>query len=224
MNQNQPGTVTRVLIVDDHPAICEALTIQVSRQPDIEVCGTAGNVIDALRLVETANPDVAVVDISLKNDCGIDLISRIRDRNPGVRTIVWSTYSENYYADRALKAGALAFINKDQATDKIVDAIRHVKHGKYYLSDAMSQRIMNEIATNGKKSPFQSVSKLSNRELQVFRLIGQGRNSKDVAETMHLCQTTVETYRNRIRQKLELKDASELAYFATRWVMENQSG
>lgn len=224
MNPHTVSTVTRVLIVDDHPAICQALSIQISMQPDIEVCGTAGNLMDALKLLESENPDVAVVDISLKNDCGLDLIGRIRDRNLNVRTIVWSTYSEHYYADRALKAGALAFVNKDQATDIIVDAIRHVRDGKYYLSDSMQQRIMRGLASNDRNSSIIMIEKLSNRELQVFRLIGQGRNTREITEHIHLSQATVETYRNRIRSKLELKDSNELTYFATRWVMENQSG
>jgi len=224
MNSDSSTGITRIIIVDDHPAICQALTIQVSSLPDMKVCGTAGNALEALKLVEQQRPDVAVVDISLKGDCGIDLIGRIRNRNPNVRTIVWSSYSEHYYADRALKAGALAFISKEQATDVIVDAIRHVRDGKYYLSDSMQQRIMRGLATNDRNSSIILIEKLSNREMQVFRMIGQGRNTREITEQMHLSQATVETYRNRIRLKLELKDANALTYFATRWVMENQSG
>lgn len=219
----QTRNITRIMIVDDHPPICEALTMHVSRHDDMQVCGVAHNAADALRLVDSLHPDVAVVDISLKNDDGIDLITRIRDRQPGVRMIVWSTYQEQYYADRSLKAGAMAFINKDQATEKIIEVIRQVRDGHYYLSDTLTQRLLGQMAKQNVKEPAMSVAQLSNREMQVFRQIGQGRNTRHIAELMHVSQNTVETYRNRIRTKLELRDTSELIHFATRWVLENQS-
>ena len=137
MNRNNSKKRARVLIVDDHPAVREALAMRIGRQSDLEVCGEAADLSEALRLVADTQPDVAVIDISLKTGCGIDLIKRIKDRNDTVRMLVWSTHSESLYAERALRAGALGYINKDQATDKIVEGIRRVLEGKVYLSDAM---------------------------------------------------------------------------------------
>lgn len=133
---------SKVLIVDDHPAVREALTIRLGRQPDLEVCGEAADTSDALRLVADTRPDAAVVDISLKSGNGIDLIKRIRDRDDHVRIVVWSMHSESLYAERALRAGALGYVNKDQATDAIVEAIRRVLGGKVWLSEAMTERML----------------------------------------------------------------------------------
>ena len=142
MNRNQSKCRARVLIVDDHPAVREALAMRIVRQADLEVCGEAADVGEALRLVADTKPDVAIVDISLKSGCGIDLIKRIKDKNETIRMLVWSTHSELLYAERALRAGALGYVSKDQATDKIVEAIRRVLEGKVYLSDAMVETML----------------------------------------------------------------------------------
>ena len=143
MSRNNSKKRARVLIVDDHPAVREALAMRIGRQSDLEVCGEAADLSEALRLVADTQPDVAVIDISLKTGCGIDLIKRIKDRNDTVRMLVWSTHSESLYAERALRAGALGYINKDQATDKIVEGIRRVLEGKVYLSDAMVETMLH---------------------------------------------------------------------------------
>ena len=142
MSRKKPEDRARVLIVDDHPAVREALALRIGRQPDLEVCGEAADMSEALRLVAETQPDVAVVDITLKTGNGIDLIKRIRDRNDHVRILVWSMHSESLYAERALRAGALGYVNKDQATDTIVEAIRRVLAGKVWLSDAMTERML----------------------------------------------------------------------------------
>src|SRR5476649_1360922 len=142
MKRNQTIKRARILIVDDHPAVREALASRIGRQPDLEVCGEAADMNEALRLVAETQPDVAVVDISLKTGCGIDLIKRIKDRNDTVRILVWTTHNESLYAERALRAGALGYITKDQATDKIVEGIRRVLGGKVYLSDAMVETML----------------------------------------------------------------------------------
>ena len=213
---------TRVLIVDDHPAVREALAFRIGRQSDLQVCGEAADMGDALRLVADTQPDVAVVDISLKTGNGIDLIKRIKDRNDHVRMVVWSMHSESLYAERALRAGALGYVNKDQATDTIVEAIRRVLAGKVYLSDAMTERLLKR-AVGGEaiavtRSP---MDVLADRELEVFRLIGAGVKTAEIAGQMHLSIKTIETYRDRIRKKLDLKDGSELAHYATRWILNN---
>jgi len=211
------------VIVDDHPAVREALALRIGRQPDMEVCGEAAEMGDALRLVADAQPDLAVVDISLKSGSGIDLIKRIKDRNDAVRMLVWSMHSESLYAERALRAGAMGYINKDQATDKIVEAIRRVLDGKVYLSDAMAEKMLQRTVGGGRPEATRSpVASLADRELEVFLLIGQGVKTAEIAERLHLSVSTVETYRDRIRQKLDLSNGVELVHYATKWVLENE--
>jgi len=197
--------------------------MRISRQPDLEVCGEAADMTEALRLVADTQPDLAIVDISLKTGSGIDLIKRIKDRNDSVRMLVWSMHSESLYAERALRAGALGYINKDQATDKIIDAIRRVLEGKVYVSDEMAEKMLRRAVGAGRNEPMRSpLDALADRELEVFRLIGQGVKTAAIAEQLHLSVKTVETYRDRIRKKLDLRDGTELAHYATQWVLENK--
>jgi len=212
----------RVLIVDDHPAVRQALAMLIGQQSDLEVCGEAADLSEALRLVAATQPDVAVIDISLKTGCGIDLIQRIKDRRGTVRMLVWSTHSESLYAERALRAGALGYVNKDQATDKIVEGIRRVLEGKVYLSDAMVETMLQRTVGDASKESIRSpLDALANRELEVFRLIGQGVKTAAIAERLHLSVKTIETYRERIREKLDLSDGTELAHYATQWMLQN---
>lgn len=222
MNRNQSKKRARILIVDDHPAVREALASRIGRQPDLEVCGEAADMTEALLLVADTQPDLAVVDISLKTASGIDLIKRIKDRNDTVRMLVWSMHSESLYAERALRAGALGYVNKDQATDKIIEAIRRVLDGKVYLSDALAEKMLHRAVGGGQKEAKRApLDALADRELEVFRLIGQGVKTAAIAERLHLSVKTVETYRDRIRKKLDLSDGTELAHFATQWMLEN---
>lgn len=212
----------RVLIVDDHPAVRMALAMLIGQQTDLEVCGEAADLVEALRLVADTEPDVAIIDISLKTGCGIDLIKRIKDRNDRVSMLVWSTHSESLYAERALRAGALGYINKDQATDKIVEGIRRVLEGKVYLSEAMVETMLRRTVGEERKEIMRSpLDALANRELEVFRLIGQGVKTAEIAKRLHLSVKTIETYRDRIREKLELSDGTQLAHYATKWMLEN---
>ena len=222
MSRHNSKKRARVLIVDDHPAVREALAMRIGLQSDLEVCGEAADLSEALRLVADTQPDVAVIDISLKTGCGIDLIKRIKDRNDTVRMLVWSTHGESLYAERALKAGALGYINKDQATNKIVEAIRRVREGKVYLSDAMVETMLHRTVGGGREEVTRSpLDALADRELEVFRLIGQGVKTAEIAERLHLSVKTIETYRDRIRAKLDLSDGTALAHFATKWMLEN---
>jgi DNA-binding NarL/FixJ family response regulator len=222
MSRTKAKKRARVLIVDDHPAVREALALRIGRQADLQVCGEAADMGEALRLLAETQPDVAVVDISLKTGNGIDLIKRIKDRNDHVRILVWSMHSESLYAERALRAGALGYVNKDQATDRIVEAIRRVLAGKVYLSETMAERMLQR-AVGGAPEEVTSLplDVLADRELEVFRLIGEGVKTADIAERLHLSVKTVETYRDRIRQKLDLSDGTKLAHYATQWVLEN---
>jgi DNA-binding NarL/FixJ family response regulator len=212
----------RVLIVDDHPAVREALSIRIAAQPDLEVCGEAADANEALRLAAATDPDVAIIDIALKTGNGIDLIKRLKARNDKFRAIVWSMYSENLYAERALRAGALGYITKEQATGKIIEAIRQVLEGKMYLSAAMTEKLLRQaVSPASQESGRSSIDTLSDRELDVFRLIGQGRKTQEIADQLHLSVKTVETYRDRIREKLNLSNGAELSRCAVQWVLEN---
>jgi DNA-binding NarL/FixJ family response regulator len=212
--------ITRVFIVDDHPAVREALGIRIGRQADLEVCGEAADMTEALRMIPSAKPDVAVIDISLKNSSGLDLIKRIKDRSDHIRILVWSMHSDSFYAERALRAGACGYISKDHATSTIIDAIRCVRAGKVWLSEDMTAKMLQRsVGRTGTEAPL-AVEALSDRELDVFRLIGDGMKTADIATRLHLSIKTVETYRDRIRQKIGLKDGAELARYATQWTLE----
>jgi DNA-binding NarL/FixJ family response regulator len=218
MRQNKKKKRSRVLIVDDHPAVREALALRIGLQQELEVCGEAADMVEALHLVAETRPDLAVVDIKLKTSDGIDLIKRIKSRYHHVRILVWSAHSESLYAERALRAGAQGYINKDQATDRIIVAIRWVLEGKIYLSEGMTEAILQRSVGGSTSSP---LNVLADRELEVFRLIGDGVKTTEIAERLHLSVKTVETYRDRIRQKLELANGTKLAHYATQWVLEN---
>ncbi len=216
-------TPPRVLIVDDHPAVREALSIRIGNAPDLEVCGQAKDVAEALRLVDEQKPDVAVVDIVLKDGDGIDLIKRIRLRYDVVRILVWSMYDETMYAERALRAGAHGYITKEHATEKIVEAIREILAGRVYLSPAMSNVLLRRSIGHRPAAAAQhSVEVLSDRELEVFRLVGRGMKTTDIAAQLHLSVRTVSTYRDRIREKMNLADGAALVWQATRWTLENK--
>lgn len=209
----------KVLIVDDHPAVREALAVRIATQPDLEVCGEAADTTEALRIAAEADPDVAIIDIALKTGNGIDLIKRLKAHGRKVRAIVWSMHSEDLYAERALRAGAVGYITKEQATGQIIEAIRQVLDGRVYLSAAMSEKLLKRaVGQDSGRSPLAS---LSDRELEVFGLIGQGLKTQEIADQLHLSGKTVETYRDRIREKLDLADGAVLTRAAVQWVLEN---
>jgi DNA-binding NarL/FixJ family response regulator len=222
MSQKKNRMRSRVLIVDDHPAVREALALRIGLQRDLEVCGEAADMNEALRLLAETRPDLAVVDIKLKTSNGIELIKRIKGRHDHVRILVWSAHSEALYGERALRAGALGYVNKDQATDRIIEAIRRVLEGKVYLSEGMTEAILQRSVGGACEGDTRSpLGVLADRELEVFQLIGEGVKTAEIAERLHVSVKTVETYRDRIRQKLELSDGTRLAHYATQWVLEN---
>jgi DNA-binding NarL/FixJ family response regulator len=193
----------------------------MSRERDLKVCGEAADVTEALRAFDATNPDVAVIDIALRASDGIDLIKRIKARSDSVRLLVWSMYSESLFAERALRAGALGYINKEQATDQIVVAIRRVLDGKVYLSDTMAEKLLHRaVGESGTPVGPSPIDTLSDRDLEVLRLIGQGQKTHVIASQMHLSAKTVETYRDRIRTKLGLSTGLELGRYAFLWVLE----
>jgi DNA-binding NarL/FixJ family response regulator len=206
----------KVLIVDDHPVVREGLAMLIDRQPDLEVCGEAADIAEAVRQAAAVKPDVAVVDIGLKTGNGLDLIRRLKAQDDTLRVLVWSMFGERLYAERSLRAGALGYITKEQATDQIIDAIRKVRDGRVYLSTAMAERLLKSAV--GASIDRHSIDRLSNRELEVFRLVGNGMDTKEVAEIMKVSAKTVETYQSRIKDKLNLKSGRELLQRAAQWL------
>jgi DNA-binding NarL/FixJ family response regulator len=213
----------RVLVVDDHPAICEALTFALSRTQVMEVCDQASNIIDALRKVESLGPQVVVVDLSLGNENGLDLLERLRDRFPKIKVIVWTAHCETHFAERALRAGASGYVTKDQPSSVVINAIASAIKGQIYLNESLAQNLLHRVAARGAQQAMIDPESLSNRELEVFLLIGQGRKTRDIANIMHVSMNTVQTYRERIRRKFQLGDCNDVIHFATTWLVEQKT-
>ena len=211
-----------IFLVDDHPMVCEAIAGLVNQQKDMTVCGIASDYRNAIKGIDTVRPDIVTVDISLKDKSGIDLIKDLRALHPKIRTLVFSMHEEVLYAPRALQAGARGYIIKSEAPDKIIDGIRQVLAGKIVLSEPMRDRLMSQIV-GGKATPAiaSPLELLSDRELTVFELIGQGQGSNQIAKKISLSIHTVQSYRERIKVKLNLRHATELMQHAVQWV---QSG
>ena len=212
---------TKVLIVDDHPAVREGLAIRIASQPDLEVCGQAADTAEAVQLIEAVRPDVVVVDIKLDTSNGLDLVEQIKARDASIGILVWSMYPDTIYAQRALQAGALGYINKRHATTRIIEAIRRVRDGKLFLCEEMAEHLLDGAVGGGKRRRVSGVEGLSDRELEVFRLVGDGLSTSQIAERLHRSVHTVESHREKIKDKLNLKTASELNRAAVQWMLEN---
>jgi DNA-binding NarL/FixJ family response regulator len=212
--------MTRILIVDDHPLVRTGFAQLIGDCADLEVCGEAGDMAEALRQIDATSPDLAIIDLSLAGGSGLDLIERIRSRNKDILMLVASMHDETLYAERVLAAGARGYINKQEAQDSIIRAIRQVLSGKVYLSQQMTDRLLSGMVnSNGEK---RDIDSLSNRELQVFELIGEGVSSSQIAEQLNLSIKTIETHQAHIKKKLGLGSAHELNQRAIRWVMDQQ--
>lgn len=210
-----------ILIVDDHPIVREGLAALLSNYPEFHVCGEAGDIATALTFVNAGSPDIAIVDISLKDENGLDLIRRIKARNEHVRILVASMYDESLYAERALAAGAMGYVNKQIAGRNIVSAIRQILEGRVYLSEQMTARLLTHVAGHPISDRARADSLLTIRELEVFRLIGNGLPTAGIAERLHVSIKTVETHRQKIKLKLGLSNTSELSREAAHWVLQN---
>ncbi len=211
---------TRVFLVDDHPLVREWLANLIDQQPDLTVCGEAESAAAALAGVGAAKPDVAVVDISLGGRSGIDLIRDLKQTHPGVAVLVLSMHDEDLYAERALRAGARGYIMKREVTKKVILAIRRVQQGRVYLSDRLAATLAEKLVTGTPAAPESPVAQLSDRELEVFRLLGQGRATRQIAEALHLSSKTVQAYYARMKEKLGLDTMSQLLSEAVRWEQE----
>jgi DNA-binding NarL/FixJ family response regulator len=213
---------TRVLLVDDHPLVRERLAEVINRERDLAVCGEAESRAQALELIAKTKPGLAIVDIGLKESHGLELIKDIHAQWPAVSVLVVSMHDESVYAERALRAGARGYITKQEATKNILSAIRRVLAGELYLSESMAVELAARVAGHPRPSTGGAVASLSDRELQVLESIGRGHGTTQIAEQLHLDVKTIETYRARIKDKLNLKDAAELLQFAVRWVQSEK--
>jgi len=214
--------VFRVFIVDDHPATRDGLASRLGVEPDFEVCGEAADLGTALREITATNPDLVIVDLGLRKGDGLDLVKRLKDKGCAAKLLVWSWRAESLYAERALRAGAVGFIGKDQATSAIVDAMRRVLAGDIYLSpEMMSVVVRRNVAGLDKDANGDALGELSDRELEVFQMTGQGLDTVQVADRLKVSPKTVETYKARIKEKLGLDSGGEMLFRAMRWVIEN---
>jgi DNA-binding NarL/FixJ family response regulator len=208
----------KVIIVDDHPIIRQGLTALIDHEKDIYVCAQATDAHEAMALIKSEQPDIAIVDISLGDSNGLELIKDLKTHDPDFFILAFSMYEETLYAERALRAGARGYIMKRQCTDYIVDAIRKVLSGQVYLSDAMSNKMVRRFIGSKPEVGESPVECLSDRELEVFLMIGKGVRTRQIAEKLHLSVKTIETYRSHIKEKLNLLNATELLQYAIQWV------
>jgi len=205
----------RVFLVEDHPVMREGYAALFARSPGLAVCGEAADATEALVRIREVEPDLALIDLALPGTSGLELIRQLRAFQPDLRVLVVSAHSETLYAERALRAGAQGYVMKDEAPATIVDAARAVLDGDRYLSPAMRSRGVALDDANNEDDP---VRQLSNRELEVFRHLGRGRSTREIADALYLSPKTVETYRANIKSKLGIRTAPELIQRATLWV------
>ena len=209
-----------ILIVDDHPLVRAGFAQLIGDTPDLEVCGEAGDMASALQLLNINTPDLAIIDLSLAGGSGLDLIEHIKARNSEILMLVASMHDESLYAERVLAAGARGYINKQEAQEKIIKAIRQVLKGKVYLSEHMTERILNNMVSRTEDK--QGIGSLSNRELQVFEMIGQGIAPGQMAKQLNISIKTIETHQAHIKKKLAVSSAHKLTHRAIRWVLEQE--
>lgn len=211
---------TRVLIVDDHPFMRRGLAFMINDQPGMKVQGEAGSIPEALQLMESRAFDLAVVDISLGQGSGIELIRTIKEKWPETRMLVSSMHDETLFAERALRAGALGYVNKGEPPETFVAALLRVNSGQIFLSERMTNRMLDLLVTDKTTEQREPLETLSDREIEVFEMIGRGMITKQIAARLGLSHKTIETYREHIKQKLNLANASELTRHAVQWVLE----
>lgn len=212
-----------VLIVDDHPLVRQGLTSLINRSPDLQVIGQAEDRQGALACMAEREPAVAVVDLSLAGGSGIDLIKEISKRHPSVVVLVLTMHDELFYAERALRAGARGYVMKGEETDEVIEAIRRVHKGEIYVSEHLHSTLVQRAAAPGPNAPSSAVESLSDRELEVFELVGRGQPTREIAKKLTVSVKTVETHRHRIKEKLGLSTGTQMVRYAIRWV-ERQAG
>jgi DNA-binding NarL/FixJ family response regulator len=215
---------TRILIVDDHPLLRQGITRLINQEDDMMVCGEADEPGKAMGAIAEARPDIIILDISLKGASGIELLKNIKARYPRLQVLILSMHDESVYAQRALRAGAAGYIMKQEATEKVLVALRRILSGEVYLSDELGTKLLNRMVGGRGTMTGSPIEELSDRELEVFGLIGQGHGTRPIAEKLHLSVKTVESHRAHIKEKLNLKNATELVHHAIQWVQSETLG
>lgn len=225
MEQNV-GTATkktRVFMVDDHPIVRQGLGLLINRESDLTVCGEAESAQSAMRAVDSSQPDVLIVDISLNGPDGLDLLKNVRSRFPDLPVLILSMHDESIYAERALRAGAQGYIMKQEATEKVLVALRRILAGEIYVSERIANRMLQRYIGSPSSGRPPSIADLTDRELEVFRLIGEGHSTRQIAEDLHLSVKTVESYQAHIKEKLSLRSARELVQHAIQWSINEKT-
>jgi DNA-binding NarL/FixJ family response regulator len=218
MSRASPATNRmRVLIVDDHPMTRAGLVYLINHQPDLIVCAEADNAADALGAVDACEPDLLLVDITLPGKSGLELVKDIKAIRPGLPILVISMHDESLYAERVLRAGARGYITKHEGGKELMQAIRHVLSGQIYVSEKMSAHILETFSGGPAASVRSLIAQLSDREFEVFELLGEGLPAREIAKRLHLSAKTVDVHRANIKAKLVIKTTSELICYAARW-------
>lgn len=212
---------SRIFIVDDHTMFREGLRQLIDREPDLTVCGDAAGADEALRSIAELKPDLAVVDLSLSGTTGIDLVKALKSKHPDLPVLVVSMHEESLYAERALHAGAIGYVMKQEPAKTVKAAIRKVLGGDIHLSEKMATTLLGKLMRGGPaEMPVSPIERLSDRELEVFRMLGQGKMTRQIAEELGLTIATINSFRNRIKEKLNLKNSAELVLHAIQWTRE----
>lgn len=214
--------VARILLVDDHPIVRRGLADLIEEERDMEVCGQARSADEARRAVRQLQPDLAVVDLSLGDDSGLELLKDIQTIDASVKLLVVSIHDESIYAERVLKAGALGYVNKRAAEEHLVDAVRRVLKGNIYLEAQIADRMLRQMMNGAEEPGHDPHDRLSDREMEVYRMLGEGVSTRQIAERLHLSVKTIESYREHIKTKLNLRDSSEMIRHAVQWVLEQR--
>lgn len=215
--EKNSGAKKTILIVEDHPVLRLGLTSLIETESDLAVCGQVDTCVAALEAIRQSTPDLVMVDLMLKGCDGLDVVKGIKAYNPKIPALVLSMYDESVYAERAIRAGARGYVTKKQLDNTVLLAIRRVLAGETYLSDKLTARLAAKFIDGKTLETGSPLETLSDRELQVFRLIGQGRSTRQIAETLHLSIKTIESHRAHIKDKLSIETTAELAQRATQW-------
>jgi DNA-binding NarL/FixJ family response regulator len=222
--RNPKAKASTVLLVDDHPMMRAGLAALIDRQPDMRVVGEAGQPAEAFRLINAAAPDVVLTDLTMPGRSGLEFIKDLRALNSELKILVVSMHEETVYAERVLRAGGRGYIMKEAGGEAILGALRLVLAGEIYVSPKMSARILQGISAGKSKSSSSPIQQLTDREFEIFRLIGQGKSTRDIAEQLHLSPKTVDVHRANIKEKLGLHDVTAVIRHAVRWVETQGSG
>jgi DNA-binding NarL/FixJ family response regulator len=218
MNQSvSPARKNRVFVVDDHPIVRQGLALMINRESDLTVCGEAETAQAAVHAIPTIKPDILIVDISLNGPDGLDLLKDVRARYPDLPVLILSMHDESIYAERALRAGAQGYIMKQEATEKVLVALRRILNREIYVSERIANRMLQRYIGSRDPARPSSIADLTDRELEVFRLIGEGHSTRRIAEELHISVKTVESYQAHIKEKLSLRSARELVQHAIQW-------